>query len=419
MSLLFTNHYWQVGDMIASAANFRSLLSSGGVYVIGNSLLGIMLPLRMEAEGFSIFLIGIVMTAYYVGQAIGSHYSKNVIFRVGHIRAFTVFAAVGAATTLIYDPFFSAPTWFALRVINGFCFAGMATTMESWLNDHSSQKRRGKVLGLYMTVQYLSVAAGQLLINVTDINRPDPFMLAAGLISLSLIPVALTQLPEPSLGKYHPFGIGALFRKSPIGASGAMTAGVLLGTFYAMGVVYAYEMGLSVSDVSIFMGVAVLGGFFIQWPVGKLSDYFDRRLVLIAVTTLPLVAWGLQFAFDINADTPSELFIIALILGAAMASIYPLSVAQTFDMLDRRDYVSASGGLVLSYAVGATVGPLIATTTMAAFGPQTFLGFEAAVATMFSSIVAYSMFKRPRPASFQREPFVPVPTPSQAAVETD
>lgn len=48
--------------MIASAANFRSLLSSGGVYVIGNSLLGIMLPLRMEAEGFSIFLIGIVMT---------------------------------------------------------------------------------------------------------------------------------------------------------------------------------------------------------------------------------------------------------------------------------------------------------------------------------------------------------------------
>lgn len=405
--------------MIASAARIRSLLSSGGVYVIGNSLLGIILPLRMEVEGYPIFLVGVVMTAYYAGQAIGSHFSKNVIYGVGHIRAFTVFAAVGASTALIYDPFFSAPAWFVLRALNGFCFAGMATTLESWLNDESSKQTRGKVLGLYMTVQFLSVAAGQLLVNIADVNQPELFMLAAGLISLSLIPVALTRLPEPHLGKYHPFGIVSLFRKSPIGAAGAMTAGVLLGTFYAMGVVFAYETGLSVSEVSIFMGVAILGGFFIQWPVGKLSDFFDRRLVLIGVTMLPPVAWGLKLLFEPGADTPAPLYFIALILGAAIASIYPISVAQTFDRLDRRDYVSASGGLVLTYAIGATVGPLVATTMMTAFGPQIFLGFEAVIAVLFSGIVTYSIFRRPRPAPVQREPFVPVPTPSQAAVETD
>lgn len=405
--------------MIASAANFRSLLSSGGVYVIGNSLLGIILPLRMKEEGVSILLIGIVMTAYYAGQAIGSHFSKKIIFRVGHIRAFTVFAAVGAATTLVYDPFFSAPIWFILRVINGFCFAGMATTMESWLNDHSSKDSRGKVLGLYMAVQYLSVATGQLLVNIAAVNQPDLFMLAAGLISLSLIPVALTRLPEPHLGKYHPFGIVTLFRKSSIGAAGAMTAGVLLGTFYTMGVVFAYEIGLSVSDVSVFMGIAILGGFFIQWPVGKLSDHFDRRLVMIGVATLPLIAWGLHLVFTINADKPSGLFGIGFMLGAAIASIYPLSVAHTFDRLNRRDYVSASGGLVLSYAIGATVGPLLATALMTVFGSQTFLGFEAVVATVFCGIVAQNVRRRPRPAPFQREPFVPVPTPSLAAIETD
>lgn len=405
--------------MIASAAKIRSLLSSGGVYVIGNSLLGIILPLRMEAEGFPIFLIGIVMTAYYAGQAIGSHFSKNIIFGVGHIRAFTVFAAAAAATTLIYDPFFSAPAWFVLRAINGFCFAGMATTLESWLNDESTKQTRGKILGLYMTVQFLSVAAGQLLVNIADVRQPDLFMLAAGLVSLSLIPVALTQLPEPHLGKYHPFGIVSLFRKSPIGAAGTMTAGVLLGSFYAMGVVFAYETGLSVSEVSIFMGVAILGGFFIQWPVGKLSDLFDRRLVLIGITALPPLAWALQILFNFNGVAPQGLYFIALILGAAIASVYPISVAQTFDRLERYEYVSASGGLVLSYAIGATVGPLIATAAMSTFGPQIFLGFEAVIAAFFSVIVSYSMFKRPRPAPIKREPFVPVPTPSQAAVETD
>jgi MFS family permease len=405
--------------MIASASNFRSLLSSGGVYVIGNSLLGIILPLRMEEEGVSILLIGIVMTAYYVGQAVGSHFSKNVIFRVGHIRAFTVFAAVGATTTLIYDPFFSEPTWFALRVVNGFCFAGMATTMESWLNDHSSKDTRGKVLGVYMTVQYLAVATGQLLVNVMDVNQPDLFMLAAGFISLSLIPVALTRLPEPHLGKYHPFSIGTLFRKSPLGAAGAMTGGVLLGTFYTMGVVFAYEIGLSVSDVSIFMGITILGGFFVQWPVGKLSDHFDRRLVMFAVATLPLIAWGLYLAFNINAEAPLRLFGIGFLLGAAIASIYPLSVAHTFDRLDRHEYVSASGGLVLSYAIGAIVGPLLATVLMTVFGSHTFLGFEAVAAIMFSGIVIHNIWSRPRAAPLQREPFVPVPTPSQAALETD
>jgi MFS family permease len=405
--------------MIASAARMRSLLSSGGVYVVGNSLLGIILPLRMESEGFPIFLIGLVMTAYYVGQAIGSHFSKNVIFGVGHIRAFTVFAAVGASTTLIYDPLFSAPAWFVLRAINGFCFAGMATTLESWLNDESSKKTRGKVLGLYMTVQFLSVATGQLLVNIANVSEPELFMLAAGLISLSLIPVALTRLPEPHLGKYHPFGVISLFRKSPIGAAGAMTAGVLLGSFYVMGVVFAYETGLSVSEVSIFMGVAILGGFLIQWPVGKLSDFFDRRLVLIGVTLLPPAAWGLQALFNFSAETPVGLFVVALILGAAIASVYPISVAQTFDRLDRHEYVSASGGLVLSYAVGAIVGPLIATATMTTFGPHTFLGFEAVIAAIFSITVTYSLLKRPRPAPVQREPFVPVPTPSQVAVETD
>lgn len=405
--------------MITSAANFRSLLSSGGVYMTGISLLGIILPLRMAGEGFSILLIGIVMTAYYVGQALGSHFSKKVIFRVGHIRAFTVFSAVGAAAMLSYDPFFSAPTWFVLRMVNGFCFAGMATTLESWLNDHSSQESRGKVLGAYMTVQYLSVALGQLLVNLADVDQPDLFMLGAGLISLSLIPVALTQLPEPRLEKYRPFGIKTLFKKSTVGTTGAMTAGVLLGTFYSMGVVFVDELGLSVSDVSIFMGVAILGGFFVQWPVGKLSDLFDRRLVMIGVATLPLIAWLLYTGLTINPDKPTLLFGIGFILGAAIASVYPLSVAHTFDRLERRDYVPASGGLVLFFAIGATVGPLSATGIMTVFGAQAFLGFEAVVATAFAIIVARNVFMKARPTRTQREPFVSVPTPSQAAVETD
>lgn len=405
--------------MIASAKNFRSLLSSCGPYTVGVALLGIILPLRMNDEGFSVLLIGLIMVAYYAGQALGGHFSKKILFRVGHIRAFTVFAAAGAAALLAYDPFFSAPTWFALRLVNGFCFAGMATTIESWLNDHSNSENRGKVLSVYMIVQYLSVAIGQLLINIGSIDQPDLFMLAAALVSLSLIPVAVTRLPEPVLEKYRPFGVRTLFRKCSIGSIGAMTAGMLLGTFYSMGVVFTDELGFSVADVSIFMGMAIMGGCLIQWPVGKLSDLFDRRLVMIGMATLPLIAWLLFSGVGVNTENPLIIFVIAVILGAAIASIYPLSVAYTFDKLERIDYIPASGGLFLFYAIGAVIGPLLATIVMATFGPRTFLGFEAAIATVFCGLVIFNVFRKARPGPLLREPFITVPTPSQVACETD
>jgi hypothetical protein len=89
-------------DVREVLASVRSLLGGGAAFIIGNSLLGIALPLRMEAAGYPVGLIGILMTAYYAGLAVGSLYGKRIILRVGHIRAFAVFAAVAAATALAY-----------------------------------------------------------------------------------------------------------------------------------------------------------------------------------------------------------------------------------------------------------------------------------------------------------------------------
>lgn len=39
-----------------------------------------------------------------------------------------------------------------------------------------------------------------------------------------------------------------------------------------------------------------------------------------------------------------------------MSSVYRICVAQTFDRLERKHYVAATGGLLLLYALGATAG---------------------------------------------------------------
>ena len=85
-------------DVREVLASVRSLLGGGAAFIIGNSLLGIILPLRIEAAGYPVELIGIIMTAYYAGLAVGSLYGKRIILRVGHTRAFAVFVAITAAT---------------------------------------------------------------------------------------------------------------------------------------------------------------------------------------------------------------------------------------------------------------------------------------------------------------------------------
>ena len=161
----------------------KALLGGTAAFIAGNSLLGLILPLRMESAGYPVALTGAIMAAYYLGLALGGLRAKHVIFKIGHIRAFAVFAAVTSITALAYAGFFHPVAWLILRIVNGFCIAGMTATIESWLNTRSSNKTRGRVLGFYMLTLYLAIASGQMLVNLSDVASADLFMLAASLIA--------------------------------------------------------------------------------------------------------------------------------------------------------------------------------------------------------------------------------------------
>ncbi len=385
----------------------------------GNSLLGVVLPLRMQAADYSVSLIGAIMAAYYLGLALGGLKAKHIILRIGHIRAFSAFAAITAATCLAYEFFFHPTAWVVLRIINGFCIAGMTTSIESWLNERSSNATRGRVLGYYMLVFYLAVAVGQTLVNVAPVGGSDLLMIASVLVGLSLVPIALTRLGEPDLGDLSVLGVKALFDASRVGVIGAAVAGILVGSFYAMGVVFARSIGLSVTESALFMSTVVMGGLAAQVPVGMLADRFDRRIVMAIMLLAVGVSWGL-LSNSIASGLPlAVLMAMALAFGGAISSVYPLCVAQTFDRLERKYYVAASGRLLMVYSIGATIGPLLASALMSAYGPRSFFLFESAVAVSYAIYVLVSVRKvRPLPLQ-EREKFVSVPDISPVAMTLD
>ncbi|MCX7560567.1 MFS transporter [Sulfitobacter sp. F26204] len=400
-------------------APVKSLLGGTSAFMAGNSLLGVVLPLRMEAAGYPIALTGLIMAAYYLGLAFGGFKAKHIILRIGHIRAFSTFAALTAAVCLAYAFFFNPVAWVILRMINGFCIAGMTNSVESWLNDRSSNETRGRVLGYYMLVFYLAIAVGQTMVNIAPVEGSDLLMIAAVLIGLSLIPIALTRLGEPNLSELRVLGVKKLFEASRVGVIGAGVAGILVGSFYALGVVFARQIGLSVSEAAIFMSTVVLGGLAAQVPVGMLADRFDRRIVMSCILIAVGASWGL-LSISIPGDVPLILLMaMAVAFGGAISSVYPLCVAQTFDRLDRKYYVAASGRLLMVYSMGATAGPLLASFLMSLYGPRSFFLFESAIAVAYAFFVLVIVKTGPELPVEGREKFVPLPDISPVAMALD
>jgi len=400
-------------------SSLAALLLGAGIMMAGNSLLGIVLPLKMDAAGFSTEMVGLVMAAYFGGLLAGSIYGKRLIGEVGHIRAFAGFAAIIAAVTLAYPMVFNAVSWAILRFVGGFCIAGLFAAMESWLNERSDNAIRGQVLSIYMAVNYMAIMAGQLMINLWDVGAVDGFIMAALLTSLSLVPVVLTRVQAPSLEDIEPLAFRALYRASPLAVVGSGIAGMVMGSYYAMGAVFADSQGFEVFEVSLFMSSVILGGMVLQWPIGRVSDRFDRRTVLLCVLCVAALACAGGVAATV-ARVPLPVFLgLGVVMGGAMTTIYPICVAQAFDYLPRSRYVAASSGLMLAYALGATAGPVTSAFAMGALGPVALFGFIGTVAALFAAFVVYRMAaRRPLPAA-EQEPVVSMPRMSPVCAELD
>lgn len=402
---------WQVSSVLAGTA----------LLMIGSSLLGILLPLHMARSGFSTETTGFVMASYYAGLMLGALYGLRIIIMAGHIRAFAGFAALVSAVVLLHPLYITPWAWVVLRLLVGFCLAGLFAVMESWLNERSNNETRGRVLGVYLMTQYISLTCGQMLVNVWQVWQLEPYMIAAILVSLSLVPVVLTRESAPDLSRVQPLRLLELLRISPLSVMGTFCSGLLMGGFFGMGAIYAKAIQFDTFGVSIFLSGLVVGGFLLQFPIGRASDVFDRRTVMAvvlcfgaALSVIGMLLPQVSLNFWVFA-------VLAALIGGPFTAVYPLAIGQAFDYLPKERYVAASGGLLLSYSMGATAGPIITSFAMANIGSFAFFGFFALVTVLLLGFVIYRMRVRTPLPPREQEVYqnVPAISPSPVAAELD
>jgi len=398
-------------EPVAAGASMRAVVGSAwallvglGLLMLGDGLQMTLLALRASLEGFPTAVTGVLMSSFYVGFLGGSVLAPGIVRRVGHVRTFAALASLASACILVHAVFVGPLAWAALRLASGFCFAGIYVVAESWLNDAASNETRGQLLSVYMVITYVGFGLGQLLLNAADPLGYELFILTSVLISVALVPLLLSASPAPHSAGVEPMSLRALYRVSPLGFLGAVATGMAGGALFGMGPVYAQAIGLSVAQVSLLMSAPVVGCVCLQWPIGHLSDRFDRRRVLTAVTWLAALAAA---AATVAARDFLELLVVIALLGGLSLPLYALSVAHANDFLERRQMVAASAGLVLASGIGAVAGPAAASLAMDALGPSGFLWFVAAIHAALGVFAFYRMARRPARPLEDQGPFAP------------
>jgi MFS family permease len=352
--------------MLSQISAVSSLLLGIGALLIGAGLLGTLVPVRANLEGFSALEIGVVMASYYIGFVAGTAICPWMVRRVGHIRSFATLAAMAIVSILAHAVFVFPLAWVLLRAAVGVSMIGIYITVESWLNERAERATRGRILASYEMVVMGSLALGQFLITIGSLDSSLPFIIAAAMFALGVVPVALTQIPEPKPQTTERLRLRELVAVSPLSVVGTVTCGFGQGAFFSMGPVYAQQIALPPGGIAAFMSAALIGAATLQWPVGGWSDRTDRRVV-ICVVALVATAGAAALPMLSQRGLPA-LLPCAFLYGGTVTVLYSLCVANANDLLPQRQYLDAARGFNFLYAIGAATAPIVTGALMARFG---------------------------------------------------
>lgn len=415
--------------MIKIIKNSWALFTGFGIIVVSHGFQGNLLGIRSVIENFNFIATGIMMSAYFVGFFIGATVVPRLVTKVGHIRVFAAFASMASLSSLVHVVFVDPYVWIFARFLTGFSMIGIFIIVESWLNDRANNKTRGKVLSLYMLVTYVGMALGNLLLNVSNPRYYEPFILISLLFSIALIPILLTKRKPPKFRKNSAIKIKELFKISPFGTVSMFCTGFIFAPIFSLLSVYAVTMKLGIFETSLLLVGVMLAGALFQWPIGSLSDKFDRRKIIIG-SSLAAIIFSLSaiFVSGIGNSLPNlfiestvsfnyfsttmdktRLFIFVILLAGVTLPLFSLNLALVNDYIPKEKFVAAGSGLNIIFGLGAMAGPIMCSILMHFLGPN---GFFVHLLIFLFAIIVFGFYRLSQ-REIENNPestFTPLPT---------
>ena len=362
--------------------NSWALFLGMGFLMMAYGYQGSLLGVRAVQEEFSLTATGFMMSGYFVGYFIGAATIPNIISRVGHIRVFAAFASLASLVILVHSIFIHPFIWFILRVLTGISMVCIYTVAESWLNDRSSNKNRGSVLSVYMVILYGTMGIGMFLLNFSKPENYQPFILVSIITSVALIPILLTKKKPPTFKKIKAMNLNELYKVSPFGMVSSLFYGTIQSALFTLLAVYSASMNFTIFEISFVTFLLAVSGAISQFPIGKLSDLYDRRKVIVTTTfgaaifsICCIFSVGLMYLPEGHATTKNWFFLFLTLFSFCSLPMFSLILAHTNDYIPKEKFVAAGAGLQFVFGLGAMSGPFLCSIFMNIVGENGFFVF--------------------------------------------
>ncbi|MEL6288448.1 MAG: MFS transporter [Pseudomonadota bacterium] len=364
------------------------LLVAVAILLCGNGVLLTLIALKANDAGWSTSIVGALGTVYFLGFLVSSVYTPRLIEVLGHARVFAALASLSAISAIMLVMVEDIPVWLISRGLAGFCIAGLFTVIESWINGAVDNADRGRMLSVYSLTDLGAVTASQLLLPVVGTEGTMLFLITAMLFCLSMLPVTLSPQDAPRAHEPVKIKLRDVWKISPLAFATCFVIGLTNSSYRAVGPIFATNVGLDTAGIAFFMTAGIIGGAVLQLPLGWASDRIDRRKVL-AFSTICAVAAGVILALlsqgeEIHAPgtsvyltglEPEWFYVGSFLFGAFAMPLYSIAAAHANDFARSGQFATISAGMLFTYGVSATFGPLISAGAMDWFGPPGFFGF--------------------------------------------
>lgn len=347
--------------------------------LIGISYLNTLTTLKIKDLGHSSLLAGILFSSYFSGIFLGSFATKPLIRAKGHVPAY-VYLTISTSIMILLQSISHVPgLWLLFRFLTGFCVSGVFIIIESTLLC-SSQTSRGRTLSYYLLAIYFADALGQFGPTIMPLHGYTPILFIACISISSILPMLHSSRGKTISSSHTYIKEYTVIKKAPLACLGVLSGGLLLGSFFSMGPIYANGITKSNLDAAMMIIIPIFGGVFMQWPLGKISDRFDKKQVLIIQCLLLCLASYKCMQID-------GIF-YPFLYGAVAFTIYPVSVAYCCEFFPTNDYTSISSTILKINSLGFILGPILSASCMQHLGLQGFYYFTMVieVSVLVSSI---------------------------------
>ncbi|MBM3191549.1 MAG: MFS transporter [Chlamydiae bacterium] len=383
---------------------------SFAIIMLGQGYFNTFVSIKLHSTGFETITVAFVVAAYFIGLVIGSFVVETLLSIVGHTQAFTLCACVNVVTTTLLSLTTTFWHWLLFRALMGACAAGLFITLQSWLLLSSTPDTKGKFLSLYMISLNGAQGCGQFLLKAIDIDHPLAFLSFILLAALAAVPISLVKRSNWIITPVKK-NLLPLFKEVPFGVLGCLIAGMIVNGFHTLGPIFGSQIHLSMSQISQLMGLTILGGICLQWPIGHLADRLGRLKTLLVVTAIVL---AITTILSLHALLPYWLLLLLCVLfGAFSFTLYPLSIAYTCDRFPKEQSVYIAGSLMVLYGLGSILGPIMSAFPMQHLHPSMFFLNMAVLSFILLAVGLWKMRKVPS------VPILPTKTPSDPSPEEE